>query len=157
MKFTPDDLKLLTSVAGQAAVALENARMHESLVARAGLERDLKLAQQVQLSFLPKAFPQKPGYEFWAHYESASEVGGDYYDFIPLPGGRLGVMIGDVAGKGVPAALLMAKVSSDARFTVLTEKNLADAIGKLNELHAGSRAARPLRDAGGGTARPQHA
>ena len=69
IKFTPDDLKLLVSVAGQAAVALENARLHESLVARAGLERELKLAQQVQRSFLPKAFPQKPDYEFWAHYE----------------------------------------------------------------------------------------
>ena len=125
--------KLLLSVAALAAVAVENARMHESLISRAGLERDLKLAQQVQLSFLPKRFPQPSGYEFWAYYESASEVGGDYYDFIPLPDGRFGIMIGDVAGKGVPAALLMAKISSDARFTVLTESNLGQAIDKLNE------------------------
>jgi serine phosphatase RsbU (regulator of sigma subunit) len=75
-----------------------------------------------------------PGYEFFAHYESALEVGGDYYDFIPLPGSRLGVMVGDVAGKGVPAALLMAKVSSDARFSMLTEKSPADAVYRLNEL-----------------------
>ena len=61
-------------------------------MARAGLERDLKLAHQVQLSFLPKKPPQMPGYEFFAHYESAQEVGGDYYDFIPLPGAALGVM-----------------------------------------------------------------
>jgi phosphoserine phosphatase RsbU/P len=134
IKFTADDLRLLQSVAGQAAVALENARMHQSLVARAGLERDMATARQVQLSFLPKVFPEKPGYEFWAYYEPASEVGGDYYDFIPLPEGRLSVMIGDVAGKGVPAALLMAKVSSDARFTVLTENSLGGAIGKLNDL-----------------------
>ena len=133
IKFTSDDLKLLISVAGQAAVALENASLHESLLARAGLEREMKLAQQVQRSFLPKVFPLKPGYEFWAYYESASEVGGDYYDFIPLPAGRLSVMIGDVAGKGVPAALLMAKVSSDARFTVLTEENLGQAIGQMND------------------------
>src|SRR5205807_9432155 len=132
-KFTQDDLRLLMAVAAQAGVAIENARMHESLVTRAELERDLELAQRVQKSFLPKKFPQAPGYEFFAHYESAQEVGGDYYDFIPLPNNRLGVMIGDVAGKGVPAALLMAKVSSDARFCALTEPTLSDAVGKLND------------------------
>lgn len=132
-KFTQDDLKLLLSVAGQAAVAVESARMHETIVARAGIERDLKLATQVQKSFLPKRPPQPAGYEFAAHYESAQEVGGDYYDFIPLPGPRYGVMLGDVAGKGVPAALLMAKVSSDARFCMLTEPDLAIAVGKLND------------------------
>lgn len=132
-KFTQDDLRLLIAVAGQAGVAIENAKMHESLIARAGLERDLELAHRVQKSFLPKKLPQAAGYEFFAHYESAQEVGGDYYDFIPFPGNRLGVMIGDVAGKGVPAALLMAKVSADTRFCSLTEPTLADAIGKLNE------------------------
>src|SRR5205085_5132898 len=106
-KFTPDDLRLLLAVAGQSSIGLENARLHENVVARAGLERDLKLAHQVQLSFLPKRLPQIAGYEFFAHYESALEVGGDYYDFIPLPQSRLAVMLGDVAGKGVPAALLM--------------------------------------------------
>ena len=132
-KFTQDDLKLLSSVASQAAIALENARMHETLVARAGLERDLKLAKDVQKSFLPKKLPQPAGYELYAYYESAQEIGGDYYDFIPLPGGRLGVMVGDVAGKGVPAALMMAKVSAEARFCTLTEPDFAAAVGKLNE------------------------
>jgi serine phosphatase RsbU (regulator of sigma subunit)/pSer/pThr/pTyr-binding forkhead associated (FHA) protein len=133
-KFNADDLKLLLAVAGQAAIALENAKMHETLVARAGLERDLRLAHQVQLSFLPKRAPQVVGYEFFAHYEPAQEVGGDYYDFIPLPGHKVAVMLGDVAGKGVPAALLMAKVSSDARFSMLTERSPAEAIVRLNEL-----------------------
>jgi phosphoserine phosphatase RsbU/P len=133
-KFVQEDLKLLMAVAGQAAIGLENARLHDSLVARAGLERDLKLARQVQMSFLPSKPPQLTGYEFYAHYESAQEVGGDYYDFIPLPGPRLGIALGDVAGKGVPAALLMAKVASDARFCLLTEKGLAEAIYRLNEL-----------------------
>ncbi len=133
-KFTQDDLKLLLAVAGQAAIAVENARLHENMVARAGLERDLKLAHQVQMSFLPKKPPQLSGYEFFAHYEPAQEVGGDYYDFIPLAGGRLAVMLGDVAGKGVPAALLMAKVSSDGRFCALTEPDPAQAVYRLNEL-----------------------
>ena len=133
-KFKEEDLKLLMAVAGQAAVALENARMHETLIAQAGRDQDLKTAHKVQLSFLPKKLPQVAGYEYFAHYEPAQEVGGDYYDFIPLQANRLAIMIGDVAGKGVPAALLMAKVSSDARFCMLTESSPPDAIFKLNEL-----------------------
>ncbi len=133
-KFAEDDLKLLLAVAGQAAVAIENANMHDTIVARAGLERDLKFAHQVQMSFLPKVMPKFAGYEFYAHYESAQEVGGDYYDFIPLSGARLGVIIGDVAGKGVPAALFMAKVSSDMRFCALTEPRLDMAVSRLNVL-----------------------
>jgi serine phosphatase RsbU (regulator of sigma subunit)/pSer/pThr/pTyr-binding forkhead associated (FHA) protein len=133
-KFNEDDLKLLMAVAGQAAIALENARMHQTLVARAGLERDLRLAHQVQLSFLPKTFPRVKGYDFFAHYASAQEVGGDYYDFISLPSQKIGITIGDVAGKGVAAALLMARVSSDARYTLLTESGPAAAIIKLNTL-----------------------
>jgi phosphoserine phosphatase RsbU/P len=132
-KFTQDDLRLLVAVATQAGVALENARMHEIEVAHAEIERDLALAHKVQNIFVPKKFPQVAGYEFYAHYKPAQEIGGDYYDFIPLQQNRLGVMIGDVAGKGIPAALLMAKVSSEARFCTITEPNLASAIGKLNE------------------------
>jgi serine phosphatase RsbU (regulator of sigma subunit) len=75
-----------------------------------------------------------PGYEFAAHYEPAMDVGGDYYDFIPAPGGRTATMIGDVAGKGIAAALLMSKVSSDARFTILTEPGPAQAVTRLNVL-----------------------
>lgn len=132
-KFTADDLKLLMAVASQAAIALENAKLHKVIVQRAGLERDLRLAHQVQLSFLPKSWPRIEGYTFFAHYESAQEVGGDYYDYIPLPGQRVAAMLGDVAGKGVPAALLMAKVSSDARYCMLTEPGPAEAICRLNE------------------------
>lgn len=133
-KFTQDDLRLLMAVTGPAAAALENAQLHNSLLARAGLERDLQLARQVQLSFLPKNPPVLAGYEFFAHYEPALEVGGDYYDFVPLPGDRLGVALGDVAGKGVSAALLMGKVSSDARFCFLTEPGPAAAVSRLNRL-----------------------
>jgi serine phosphatase RsbU (regulator of sigma subunit)/pSer/pThr/pTyr-binding forkhead associated (FHA) protein len=132
-QFTQDDLKLLLAVAGQAAVALENADMHQTLMERAGLERDLQLARDVQKSFLPLKMPQVPGYEFAARYESAQEVGGDYYDFIGLKSGHQAIMVGDVAGKGIPAALLMAKVSADARVCLLTEPSLADTVTRLNE------------------------
>jgi sigma-B regulation protein RsbU (phosphoserine phosphatase) len=131
-KFTQDDLKLLQGVANQASIAMENAKLHEGTVVRERLRRDLELAHQMQLSFLPSRLPEVTGYEFFSHYEPALEVGGDYYDFIKLGTQRLAVLVGDVAGKGVPAALLMAKLSSDARFFLLSEKDPAQAITKLN-------------------------
>jgi serine phosphatase RsbU (regulator of sigma subunit)/pSer/pThr/pTyr-binding forkhead associated (FHA) protein len=133
-KFTQDDLKLLLCVASQASVALENAKFHEEQVARERLKRDLELATQVQLSFLPKHLPEVPGYEFFAHYEPALQVGGDYYGFVPMGNGRLAITVGDVAGKGIPAALLMAKLSSDARFCLLTQADPARAVTALNDL-----------------------
>jgi serine phosphatase RsbU (regulator of sigma subunit)/pSer/pThr/pTyr-binding forkhead associated (FHA) protein len=133
-KFTQDDLKLLWGVANQAAIALDNARLHAEAVSRERLRRDLELAHRVQLSFLPPKLPQVAGYDFYAHYEPANEVGGDYYGFVPLSQGRLAVTVGDVAGKGVSAALLMAKLSSDARFSLLTEPDLGRATARLNDL-----------------------
>jgi phosphoserine phosphatase RsbU/P len=135
-KFTQEDLKLLWCVANLAAIAMENARMLEETVVRARLKRDLELAHQVQMSFLPRELPRVPGYDFFAMYQSAQEVGGDYYGFIPLPDGRLAAALGDVAGKGVPAALFMAKLSSDARFSLLTEPDPGRAVAKLNNLLA---------------------
>jgi len=107
---------------------------HHLELARERLKLDLDLARGVQYSFLPLLLPEVPGYEFFAHYEPAHEVGGDYYDFIPLPQHRVAVVLGDVVGKGVAAALLMAKLSADARFCMLTEPNLAAAVTKLNSL-----------------------
>jgi len=112
---------------------LEEYSRHLEL-ARERLKFDLELARGVQRGFLPLRLPEIPGYEFVAHYEPAHEVGGDYYDFIPLPGQRVAVLLGDVAGKGVAAALLMAKLSADARFCMLTEPDPAIAFAKLNIL-----------------------
>jgi serine phosphatase RsbU (regulator of sigma subunit) len=95
---------------------------------------DLEAARGVQRGFLPLQPPEVPGYEFFAHYESAHEVGGDYYDFIRLPQERLAVLVGDVAGKGVAAALLMARLSADARVCMVTEPEPVVAITKLNSL-----------------------
>jgi serine phosphatase RsbU (regulator of sigma subunit) len=133
-KFSEDDLKFLVAVASQAALALQNARHLQDTQLREQRERDLALARQVQLSILPGQLPNLPGYDFFAHYASALEVGGDYYDFITLPDRRLAVTIGDVAGKGLPAALLMAKLTSDARSCLLNESDAAAAIDRLNNL-----------------------
>lgn len=133
-KFVADDLKLLAGVANQAAVALENVQLHDDLLARDRFQRDLELAREVQRGFLPRTLPEIPGYQFFTHYESAQQIGGDYYDFIPLASHRLAVLLGDVAGKGVPAALLMAKLSAEARFCMLTESEPAAAVTRLNDL-----------------------
>src|ERR1700730_155968 len=107
---------------------------HHLVLARERLKLDLELARGVQRGFLPVRLPEVPGYEFFAHYESAFEVGGDYYDFILLPRQRVAVMLGDVVGKGVAAALLMAKLSADARFCMLAEPVSAAAFTRLNSL-----------------------
>jgi serine phosphatase RsbU (regulator of sigma subunit) len=96
--------------------------------------RDLKFAAEIQKRFLPQAVPTIPGYEFFAHYEPVYEVGGDFYDFVPLPRNRLALTVGGVSGKGVAAALLMAKFSGDARFCILTEDSPAAAARELNKL-----------------------
>src|SRR4029077_6613264 len=114
-------------------IELEEYSRHLEL-ARERLKLDLELARGVQRAFLPPLLPDVSGYEFFAYYESAFEIGGDYYDFIPLPRQRVAVMLGDVAGKGVAAALLMAKLSADARFCMLTEPNPAAAVARLNSL-----------------------
>jgi serine phosphatase RsbU (regulator of sigma subunit) len=112
---------------------------HRLLLAHERLKLDLELAREVQRGFLPLQLPQVSGYEFFAHYEPAAEVGGDYYDFIVLPQHRLAILLGDVAGKGVAAALLMAKLSADARFCIMTEASPAAAATRLNSLmiHSG--------------------
>jgi serine phosphatase RsbU (regulator of sigma subunit) len=77
--------------------------------------------------------PTVDGYEFFAHYSPAQTIGGDYYDAVVLPNGRLAVVLGDVAGKGVPAALLVAKLSSEVRFCLLSQPDPVRAVGLLND------------------------
>jgi serine phosphatase RsbU (regulator of sigma subunit) len=133
-QFGQEDLDVLALVASQAAIALQNAQMHESLLEKERVGRDLKLAEQVQKRFLPQSVPTIPGFEFFAHYDPAYEVGGDYYDFVPLPGNRLALALGDVSGKGVAAALMMAKFSGDTRYCIHNETSPAAAANELNGL-----------------------
>jgi serine phosphatase RsbU (regulator of sigma subunit)/pSer/pThr/pTyr-binding forkhead associated (FHA) protein len=132
--FKQEDLNLLMGVASQASIALTNARFHRDALARERLNRDLALAREVARSFLPAEMPKISGYEFFARNESALAVGGDYYDFIELDGNRLGILLGDVTGKGVAAALVMARFSAQARACLRAEANLVAAVGALNVL-----------------------
>jgi serine phosphatase RsbU (regulator of sigma subunit) len=133
-KFREDDLKLLTIVANLASVSVEKAQVHLALLSQQKVQSEIELAKKVQLGFLPQYPPVVEGYEFYGFYSAAQTVGGDYYDYIPMPDGRIAVVLGDVAGKGVAASLLMAKLSAESRFCILTQPDPAKAIGLLNEL-----------------------
>jgi serine phosphatase RsbU (regulator of sigma subunit) len=124
-QFRQEDLDVLVSAATQAARAVELAWLHQE-------RRDLETASQIQKSFLPGQRPQIQGLQFFDYYSSAREVGGDYYDYIRLPGNRLAVALGDVSGKGVSAALLMARLSAAVRFCLATEPTVAGAVCRLN-------------------------
>jgi serine phosphatase RsbU (regulator of sigma subunit) len=106
--------------------------MHEALLEQRDLERDLEFATQVQLGFLPKSKPRPAQYTFADYYEAALRVGGDYFDYVSLPDGRIAIAVADVAGKGVPAALLMARLYASTRFQLLTNTDPADAVTQLN-------------------------
>ena len=132
-RFIDEDLEVLAGVASQAAVSIDNAKMHEQVVEQRAMQRDLELARRMQRTLLPSKPPQVDGYFFFDYYQAARQVGGDYYDYVPLPGGRFAVIVGDVAGKGVPAALLMARLSADIRFSLASEEDPAKAVQQINE------------------------
>ena len=134
-KFTKNDLELLTSIAIQFAFYCENLRFQKVRRQEEKLEQEMELAHQVQRGFLPFKLPDYPGYSFFDHYRSAKFVGGDYYDFIRLPGNRLGVVLADVSGKGMPAALLMAKLSSEVHSALMFEENLPAAMKRINQVY----------------------
>ncbi|MCC6493688.1 MAG: SpoIIE family protein phosphatase [Pirellulales bacterium] len=131
-RFTDLDLQVLAGVAGQAANALDNARMHEQMLRQQALQRDLEVAREMQQALLPRSAPDVRGYHFFQHYQAAYEVGGDYYDYVLLPEDRFATVVGDVAGKGVSAAILMAKLSSDVRFWLAREPDPARAMAQIN-------------------------
>lgn len=130
--FTENDLDLLVNVATQCTLAIENATLHQSMLQQRDLQRELEFAMQVQLGFLPNSRPQQSDYDFSDFYEAAQHVGGDYFDYVELPDGRIAVSVADVAGKGVPAALLMARLYSAARYHLLTKPTVASAMSGLN-------------------------
>jgi serine phosphatase RsbU (regulator of sigma subunit) len=131
-RFRPEDLELLASVASQAAISIDNAQLHERVVRQRMVERDLELAQEVQRGFLPEQAPKMDRYVLGHYYKPADKVGGDYYDYIVLPDGRVAVIVADVVGHGVAASLLTARLSSAARFCLATHDSPAEAIKELN-------------------------
>ncbi|HMB94538.1 MAG TPA: SpoIIE family protein phosphatase [Tepidisphaeraceae bacterium] len=133
-------INLLKAVAAQAAAAIENTRLfNESLVAEA-LEKQVRMAAEVQQRMIPQTPPQIPGVELAAVYVPCFELGGDFYDFIPLPYDNVGLVIADVAGKGVPASLIMAAVRASLRAQVDNVYYLDEVVRRLNvSLHRDSK------------------
>ncbi len=132
-RFQREDLEVLASVATQVAIAVENAQLHEGMLRQKALERDLELAHHVQRGLLPVTSPSVSGYEFFDFYEPANQVGGDYFDYIQLPAGRWAIVLADVSGKGVAAALVMAKLAGDVRYCLASEKCPASALRRIND------------------------
>jgi serine phosphatase RsbU (regulator of sigma subunit) len=113
--FVRDDVNLLTSIAAHAGLAIHAARMHQELSRREGVERDVRLARQIQRSLLPEAPPEVIGLDIAAHYEAAYQIGGDFYDFIWHDEDHLAFVVGDVSGKSISAALYMARLTGELR------------------------------------------
>ena len=132
-QFMEEDTDLLSGVAAQAGIVINNARMHEHALKQKAVEQDLKLATEVQQAFLPDSEPAGTGYRVRSFYQAANHIGGDYFDYIELDNGRIGVVVADVVGHGVAAAMFMAKLSAETRFCLAREPDIAKAIVQLND------------------------
>jgi serine phosphatase RsbU (regulator of sigma subunit)/pSer/pThr/pTyr-binding forkhead associated (FHA) protein len=137
-EFTREDLNLLTVMANVAAIRIENARLVEIETAERAMAQEMEQAAQIQLGLLPKAAPRIRGLEIAGRTAAARVVGGDYYDFIPYADGRIGMIVADVAGKGMPASLIM--TGMHARVHVLFEEpgDLGAKITRLNRQTCGN-------------------
>jgi serine phosphatase RsbU (regulator of sigma subunit)/anti-sigma regulatory factor (Ser/Thr protein kinase) len=135
--YSSDDRKLLDDLAAQAAPALRVAQLvreqEAEAVTRQRFEQELEVARLIQQNFLPKELPDLPGWQIAAYYRPAREVGGDFYDVIPLPDGRVGFVVGDVTDKGVPAALVMSATRSVLRASAQRLIEPGEVLERVNE------------------------
>ncbi|MDD5454976.1 MAG: SpoIIE family protein phosphatase, partial [Candidatus Ratteibacteria bacterium] len=131
-KFTKEDAEIFANFCNLSAVAIRNQQLITSRNEQQQIQADLDYARSIQQNFLPKTIPQIKGYHFDSFYLSAKEVGGDFYDIVPLKNKRTAVYIADVSGKGIPAALFMSKMSSDLRFLLENEKEQIRVMEKIN-------------------------
>jgi phosphoserine phosphatase RsbU/P len=131
--FTDDHRRTMMTLAAQVAIAIENARLYEEIARQERrLERDLALARELQMRLLPQTLPKLPHLELAAKFVPARAIGGDLYDFIPYSLSRLGIVIGDVSGKGAPAAIYAALVSGILRSHAPIEPSPAEMLRAVN-------------------------
>ena len=127
-RFEPADLALVVGVGANLALALANLRLRAKMMEQELLRHDMALARRIQQRFLPRQPPSLSNLELTVEYAPRFEIGGDFYDFLPLPDGRLGLVIGDVSGKGVSAALFMARLTAELRYRSSTGRGPADVL-----------------------------
>ena len=136
--YSTDDRRLLTTLAAQAAPAIRVAQLVREQAAEAAererLEQEMRVATLIQQQFLPRQLPDLPQWQVAAYYGPARAVGGDFYDFIEMPGGRIGIAVGDVTDKGVPAALVMARTHSVLRAEASRSDSPGTILARANEL-----------------------
>jgi sigma-B regulation protein RsbU (phosphoserine phosphatase) len=130
--FNREDERLVGIIATQSAQVLENARLYEEEKRLQQMEHELQMARDIQQSLLPKKNPEIPGASVAGLSHPAREVGGDYFDFIPMGSNRLGVVIADVSGKGVPASLLMSNIQATLRVQALSSNSPGHCITEAN-------------------------
>jgi sigma-B regulation protein RsbU (phosphoserine phosphatase) len=132
LDFTPTDARLLSLFANQAAAAIETARLHKEAIEKERIERELELAAAIQREILPRSLPEIAGVELAAANLPTRQVGGDYYDFFPLSNGRLGFLVADVSGKGVPAALLVSTVHAAVHLSIDEAKTIVELVERIH-------------------------
>ncbi len=134
LRFRSRRLEIITGIAQQMALAIQNDMLQKEMVIRERLETEAQLARQIQQTFLPESLPEFADWELAARWKTARQVGGDFYDVFNLPDKRLGLFIADVSDKGMPAALFMALTRTLVRAAVLETDSPAEALRRVNDL-----------------------
>ena len=132
--FTSNDQRLLSIIAAQSAQIIENARLHLEEQALQHIQEEMRVAKNIQENLLPKETPVSKSYQFAGRSIPAKEVGGDYYDFISLKDGRIAFCLGDIAGKGIPASLLMANLQASLRGQAFVGSECKDSVSFANNI-----------------------
>jgi serine phosphatase RsbU (regulator of sigma subunit) len=132
-RFRARRLEIINGIAQQAALAIQNDLLQQEMVSRERLETEVQLARQIQQTFIPSSLPTHPAWELAARWRTARQVGGDFYDVIELPNGKLGLFIADVADKGMPAALFMALTRTLIRAAVNETNSPSEVLSRVNE------------------------
>ncbi len=132
--YDQNDLNLLTAFAAQAAISIERARLHDELVESNKIGQQLSIARDIQMSFLPKTKLTIKGYDITGENIPSGQVGGDYYDFIKIVDHQIGIAIGDVSGKGIPASLLMASFRASMIAEIRNNYSIRIICQKVNQL-----------------------